>query len=118
MVDDEPDARELVTRILEHQGAKVTTAESTEDALGILRTSSPDVLVSDIGMPGTDGYQLIRTIRATEAGDQRLPALALTAFARADDRKRAMLAGYQAHLSKPFDTAEFLLVLASLLHRR
>jgi PAS domain S-box-containing protein len=117
VVDDEADARDLVRMVLENQGAVVTAAASAEEALTLLQTSRPDVLVSDIGMPGTDGYQLMRTIRAQEAKGQRLPALALTAFARADDRKRAMLAGYQAHLSKPFDVGEFLLVVAGLIDR-
>jgi CheY-like chemotaxis protein len=83
----------------------------------MLRVSRPDLVISDIGLPGTDGYQFMRTLRAEEGPAQRLPALALTAFARADDRKRAMLAGYQAHLAKPFDTAELVLVAASLLQR-
>jgi len=69
-------------------------------------------------MPGTDGHNLIRTLRGREPRNQRLPALALTAFARPDDRKKAMLAGYQAHLAKPFDIGEFVLVVAGLLDRR
>ncbi|HJU21269.1 MAG TPA: ATP-binding protein, partial [Casimicrobiaceae bacterium] len=118
VVDDEADARDLVRTVLESRGASVTTTGSAEEALELLNTSAPDVLISDIGMPGTDGYQLMRTIRARESGGQRLPALALTAFARADDRKRAMLAGYQAHISKPFDIGEFVLLVAGLLDRR
>jgi PAS domain S-box-containing protein len=117
IVDDEADARELVRRVLESQGANVTTTASADEALAILQTSRPDLLISDIGMPGSDGHELIRTIRASEPKGQRIPALALTAFARADDRKRAMLAGYQAHLAKPFDIAEFVLVVAGLLDR-
>ena len=116
VVDDETDARELVRRVLESRGAHVTTLASAEDALAFLETSTPDVLISDIGMPGVDGYQMMRTIRASERKGQRLPALALTAFARADDRKRAMLAGYQAHLAKPLDIAEFVLVVAALIN--
>jgi len=118
VVDDEPDARDLVGRVLRNQGAKVSTVGSAEEALVLLQVASPDVMVSDIGMPGTDGYELMRTWRAKESAQKRLPALALTAFARADDRKRAMLAGYQAHLAKPFDTGELVLVVASLLERR
>jgi CheY-like chemotaxis protein len=95
----------------------VTAVGSAEDALALLQTSTPDLLISDVGMPRIDGYQLMRTIRAKEPQGERLPALALTAFARADDRKRAMLAGYQAHLAKPIDIAEFVLVVASLLNR-
>jgi PAS domain S-box-containing protein len=117
VVDDEADARELVTRILENQGAKVTSAASGEEALRILQTSKADVMVSDIGMPGMDGYQLMRSIRAGEPKGERLPGVALTAFARSEDRKKAMLAGYQSHLSKPFDTAELVLMVASLSER-
>ncbi|HTL75089.1 MAG TPA: PAS domain S-box protein [Casimicrobiaceae bacterium] len=118
VVDDEVDARELVRAVLENQGAKITTAGSAEEALAVLRTTTPDLLISDIGMPGTDGHNLIRTLRGREPRNQRLPALALTAFARPDDRKKAMLAGYQAHLAKPFDIGEFVLVVAGLLDRR
>jgi PAS domain S-box-containing protein len=118
VVDDEADARELVRKVLEGQRARVTTSTSAEDALAILHGSTPDVVVSDIGMPGIDGYQLMRTLRAQEPGNRRVPALALTAFARPDDRKRAMLAGYQAHLAKPFDIAELVLVVAGLADRR
>jgi CheY-like chemotaxis protein len=118
VVDDEADARDLVRTVLESRGATVTAVGSAEEALKVLNTSAPDVLISDIGMPGTDGYQLMRAIRAREPGGRRLAALALTAFARADDRKRAMLAGYQAHISKPFDIGEFVLLVAGLLDRR
>ena len=74
-------------------------------------------IVSDIGMPQMDGYQFMRAWRATEARTERIPALALTAFARSEDRKRALLAGYQAHLAKPFDVAEFFLLVADLVGR-
>jgi PAS domain S-box-containing protein len=117
VVDDEPDARELIGRILEAQGARVRSASTAEEALRMIEVSRPDVLLSDVGMPGMDGYQLIRSIRAGELAGQRLPALALTAFARAEDRKRAMLAGYQSHLAKPFDTAELVIVVAGLANR-
>ncbi len=117
VVDDEADARELIERILENHEALVTTAASAEEALRCLSVSDPDVLISDIGMPGTDGYQLMRKIRASEPQGKRLPALALTAFARVEDRKRAILAGYQAHLAKPFDTTELVLIVAGLTNR-
>ena len=117
VVDDEPDARELLQKILEQQSAKVTAFASAQEALGALRQARPDIIVSDIGMPQTDGYQFMRTLRATEAKGERIPALALTAFARAEDRKRALLAGYQAHLAKPFDVAELILVVADLVGR-
>jgi len=117
VVDDEPDARELIQRILQNHGATASCVASAEEALRFLAASPPDVLISDIGMPGMDGYQLMRKIRADEPRDRRLPAVALTAFARSEDRKRAILAGYQTHLAKPFDTAELVLVVAGLMNR-
>ena len=116
-VDDERDARELLQAVLEARGAKVTSFDSAEDALAALKTSKPSVLVCDIGMPKMDGYQLIRTLRASEPLGERIPALALTAFARAEDRKRSLVAGYQAHLAKPFDVGEFVLIIANLIGR-
>ena len=117
VVDDEMDARQLINRVLEERGAKVTAVASGEAALRILETSEPDVLVSDIGMPGMDGYQLIRRIRAGESKGKHIAAVALTAFARAEDRKKALLAGYQSHLAKPFDIAELVIVVAGLVGR-
>jgi PAS domain S-box-containing protein len=117
IVDDEADALDLIRRILEEQGASVTTARSGEEALRMMETSAPDILISDIGMPGMDGYQFMRRMRASEPKNRRIPALALTAFARPDDRKRAILAGYQAHLAKPFDVAELAIVVAGLVGR-
>jgi PAS domain S-box-containing protein len=116
-VDDEPDARDLIQRVLEEHGATVITAGSGEEALCILETVPFDVLLSDIGMPGLDGHQLMRRIRATERKDQHLPALALTAFARPEDRKKVILSGYQSHLAKPFDLAELVIVVAGLVGR-
>ncbi|MPZ44354.1 MAG: PAS domain S-box protein [Betaproteobacteria bacterium] len=117
VVDDEADALELIGRVLTEHGATVTTARSAEAALARMKIDPPDVLVSDVGMPGIDGYQLMRSIRAGEPKGQRLPALALTAFARAEDRKRALLAGYQAHLAKPFDVAELVIIVAGMTER-
>ncbi|MET0282674.1 MAG: PAS domain S-box protein [Steroidobacteraceae bacterium] len=117
IVDDEPDARDLLRAVLEGQGATVTAFDSAEAVLTALKTAKPTVLISDIGMPDTDGYQMIRTLRAKEAREGRVPALALTAFARAEDRKRSLLAGYQAHLAKPFDVAELVLLVADLAGR-
>jgi hypothetical protein len=116
-VDDETDARDLLQRVLAQQGAIVITAGSAEEALRILEAVRFDVLLSDIGMPGMDGYQLMRRIRATETKEQHLPALALTAFARPEDRKNVILAGYQSHLAKPFDLAELVIVIAGLVGR-
>jgi len=117
IVDDERDARDLLHRVFEEQSAKVTIFTNANDALNALKIAKPHVIVCDIGMPGLDGYQFMRAMRAGEAKAQRIPALALTAFARAEDRKRSLLAGYQAHLAKPFDVAELMLVVADLVGR-
>lgn len=117
IVDDEPDAREILERVLKGQGAQVTSFSSAGEVLAALQTIKPTILVSDIGMPEMDGYQLMRALRATEPRIGRVPALALTAFARAEDRKRSLLAGYQAHLAKPFDIGELILVVADLVGR-
>jgi PAS domain S-box-containing protein len=114
VVDDEPDARDLIRTVLEDQGAKVTSFGSAEDALAALKTEKPTVLICDIGMPKMDGYQLIRSLRANESRSERIPAVALTAFARAEDRKRSLVAGYRLHLAKPFDVGEMILVVADL----
>ena len=118
VVDDEPDARFLLTAVLEQCGAEVQTAESAEQALKLIREFEPHVLVSDIGMPGEDGYSLIRRLRASEIGTgTRLPAVALTAFARTEDRLQALSSGYNMHVPKPVEPAELLLVIASLTRR-
>jgi len=116
-VDDEPDARELIRTVLEDRGAKVTSVGSAEEALAALKTTKPAVLICDVGMPKTDGYQLVRTLRAEASRGERIPALALTAFARAEDSKRSLVAGYQAHLAKPLDVGELILVVADLVGR-
>ena len=119
VVDDDPDARALVRRILVNCNADVATAASAPEALDLLAADRPDVLVSDIGMPDMDGYDLIRQIRATtnDDGHAQLPAIALTAFARAEDRTNALAAGYQSHLAKPVEPAELIAVVASLAGR-
>jgi CheY-like chemotaxis protein len=117
IVDDEPDARELLRRVLEDQGAQVTTFSSAKDVLATLKTTRPSIIVSDIGMPGMDGFQLIRALRVSESRGDRVPALALTAFARSEDRKRSLAAGYQEHLSKPFDVGELVLLVATLVEK-
>jgi CheY-like chemotaxis protein len=115
VVDDELDSRELVRRLLTDRGAEVTLASSVDEALAAFAAQPPDVLLSDIGMPDKDGYDLIRGIRALGDGaGSRVPAIAVTALARADDRKRAMLAGFQTHISKPVDPGELIAVVASL----
>jgi PAS domain S-box-containing protein len=117
VLDDEPDARALMCRILEDQGARVTPFAAAQQMLDALQSSRPTVIVSDVGMPEMDGYQMMRALRATETRDARIPALALTAFARPEDRKRSLMAGFQAHLSKPFDVAELILVVAGLAEK-
>lgn len=117
VVDDEPDARELLRRMFEDQGALVTSFASAQEALAAVPRARPALIVSDIGMPTMDGYQFMRALRADERRDERIPAVALTAFARAEDRKKSLLAGYQAHLAKPFDVAELILTAAGLLGR-
>ena len=117
IVHDAPDARELLVRVLRHQGATVTAFASAPAALETITHSRPGVIMSDLGMPGMDGHQLIRALRATETRKSRIPALALTAFARGEDRKRALQAGFQAHLAKPFDLGELVLLVADLVGR-
>ncbi|WP_422923265.1 PAS domain S-box protein [Singulisphaera sp. PoT] len=116
VVDDEADARHLIRRVLEECGAEVIDADSAERAVGLLEAGPPDILVSDIGMPAQDGLDLIRSVRARYTA-KKLPAVALTAFARAEDRRRALMAGFQTHVAKPVDPAELVAVVASLVER-
>jgi CheY-like chemotaxis protein len=114
-VDDQCDARELVTELLEIYGAKVVAVESVERALKEIETAVPDVLVSDIGMPREDGYELIRRLRARESDSGvHVPAVAVTGFASAEDAHRALAEGFERHLSKPIDPAELVAVVALL----
>jgi CheY-like chemotaxis protein len=118
IVDDEPDARELVTMMLGQYGAEVRTAGSAREAMERLASWSPNVLVADIGMQEEDGYVLIRKIRALSRDrGGRTPALALTAYARTEDRARALSAGYQLHLAKPVDREELAAAVAMLAGR-
>jgi len=116
VIDDEADARHLLKQVFTNQGATVSLAVSAPDALQLLRTNRFDVIVSDIGMPVVDGYSFMREVRAFPA-DQggTTPAIALTAFARADDSRRAMEAGYQLHISKPVEPAALVRQVATLL---
>jgi signal transduction histidine kinase/ActR/RegA family two-component response regulator len=119
VVDDEADARTLARRVLEERGAHVTTVCSAAEAMATVDASRlPSVIVSDIGMPEQDGYDLIKQMRALPGDAGRVPAVALTALARAEDRKRALSAGYQKHVSKPVDPAELVAVIASLVGRQ
>jgi CheY-like chemotaxis protein len=115
LVDDEPDAREALTGILELHGAVVRMAGSAADAISALQTDAFDVLLADIGMPGVDGYDLIRYVRGLESGStHQVPAAAVTAFASDADRRRALDAGFQVHISKPVDPAALVATVAVL----
>ena len=118
VVDDEADAREVVSTILSQAGAEVAAAASVAQAIDLIDQWHPDVLISDIGMPGEDGYDLIRKVRARSA-DQRgqIPAVALTAFARTQDRLKVLSAGYQMHVPKPIEPIELVTVIASITRR-
>jgi signal transduction histidine kinase/ActR/RegA family two-component response regulator len=118
VVDDESDTRELLCKVLEGCGSEVATAGSAEEALKTFIDWNPDVLISDIGMPGEDGYELIGKLRAMDVGIAgRIPAIALTAYARVEDRVRALNAGFQVHIPKPIEPAELIAVVASLTGR-
>ena len=118
LVDDDADGLDLTTVMLTNSGAQVKTAVSVAAALDVLESWPADVLVSDIEMPGEDGYELLRRIRAKERGGRtRLPALALTAYGRPEDRRRTLAAGYNLHLAKPIDPSELVLAVANLVGR-
>jgi PAS domain S-box-containing protein len=115
VVDDDPDTCETVRAILERCSAVVETTMNAEGALDLFRSWAPDVVVSDIGLPEIDGYELIRRIRADErSAGTKTPAIALTAFARIEDRVKALAAGYQMHVAKPVEPGELLAIVASL----
>ncbi|HJX26975.1 MAG TPA: ATP-binding protein, partial [Thermoanaerobaculia bacterium] len=117
VIDDEADARDLIRRILTEREAEVATASSAAEGVAAIRRKPPHVLLSDIGMPEADGYEFIRQVRALGEEFRRIPAVALTAFARSEDRRRSMLAGFQMHLSKPVEPSELAAVVASLAGR-
>lgn len=118
VVDDELDARQFVHRLLLEYKADVQMAGSVDEALASFHARRPDVLISDIGMPEKDGFDLIRAVRAfAHADGGQTPAIALTALARNEDRKRTLFAGYQAHIAKPADADELIAVVATLTGR-
>ena len=118
VVDDERDAREIIAVILGEAGAEMATASSTREALDLVERWKPDVLISDIGMPGESGYDLIRKVRALPAGKGgQTPAIALTAYARVEDRLKILSAGFQMHVPKPIEPIELATVVASLAKR-
>ena len=118
VVDDEPDARSVVRRLLEERHARVVTASSAAEALELVRRQRPAVLVSDIGMPVEDGHSLIRRVRALGTADGgETPAVALTAYARSEDRVRAIENGFQMHVAKPVEAGELVRIVAALAGR-
>jgi PAS domain S-box-containing protein len=117
VVDDEPDARNLIRRLLSESGAQVFTADSAAEALRLLEQDVPDILVSDIAMPDVDGYELLRRVRELDSAAAQIPAIALTAFARSEDRTRALRAGYIAHVTKPVEPSELLATIAAISGR-
>lgn len=118
IVDDERDTRDLLMTVLTQSGALVEAVATVADALEIIRLKKLDLLVSDIEMPNEDGYSLIRKVRVLEEGqDKRIPAIALTAHARASDRLQALSAGYQLHMPKPVEPAELVMAIANLTYR-
>ena len=118
VVDDDADTRDYLTLVLARNGAEAQAVGSTAEALAQLRQTHPDALVSDIGMPGADGYELIRQVRAYDAArGARTPAVVVTAYARAEDRTNASAAGYDAYLAKPVEPDELVARLAALTGR-
>ena len=118
VVDDEADARDLVQRLLEDAGARVSACDTAQAALQTIQEGFlPDVIVSDVAMPEQDGYDFMKRVRQMKAPMSSIPAAALTALARVADRRRALLAGFQTHLTKPVDPTELVATVASLAGR-
>ena len=118
VVDDEPDTRQVISAVISKSGAEVKTCASAPEALETLQRWKPDILMSDIGMPGEDGYSLIRKVRSLSVESGGLtPAAALTAYAREDDRRQALAAGFQMHVAKPIGSMELISTVACLAGR-
>jgi CheY-like chemotaxis protein len=117
-VDDERDSLQMLRTVLEGAGATVRLADSGPAALQELSSHPPDVIVADIGMPGMDGVQLIRAIRALDGPLRHVPAAALTAHARAQDRIASLASGFQMHMVKPIEPLELIVAVAALAARR
>ena len=113
IVDDDDDARDFLSFLLEQSGAIVTTAATAAAALQALERSRPNILLSDIGMPETDGYDLIRAVRASKQG-QDLPAIAITAYAGELNQQSAIAAGFQRHVVKPINADQLILAIGEL----
>lgn len=122
VVDDEPDCATLTGYLLRQWGGDVVVVTSASEALEVLERYEewpPDILVSDIQMPGIDGYGLMRKVRTMDPGrGGNIPAIALTAYTRVEDRIRALVAGFQIHIAKPFEPVELLTVVESIMNRR
>src|SRR5262249_42238680 len=118
VVDDDPDAREMIRVILAAAGAAVVMAESAPEALAVIGAQAPDMLISDLAMPGMDGFELIRRVRCMPAPQKNMLATALTAFARSEDRARALRCGFENHLAKPIDPISLIEAVSSLIRRR
>ncbi|HEY9881779.1 MAG TPA: PAS domain S-box protein [Leptolyngbyaceae cyanobacterium] len=117
VVDDEADTRDYLSFVLRQAGAIVTLVESAQEALQVLAHSSPSVIVSDIGMPKMDGYELMRQVRTTLTEQSHIPAIAITAYAGEADQRRALEAGFQQHIAKPVDPALLIRAVAALSTR-
>lgn len=116
IVDDEADAREMVAFLFQKYGAETKTASSAAEALQVIEGFNPQLLISDIAMPDVDGYELLKAIRAGVPNGKNLPAIALTAFADASNREKALITGFQNHLGKPLNMAELLALAASMVN--
>jgi CheY-like chemotaxis protein len=118
LVEDKADARDLITMMLAQDGVEVRTAVSATEALAACNEWRPDILISDIGMPEEDGYTLMKKLRARESErGGHIPAIALTAYARREDRLRALSVGYESHVPKPVDPIDLVAAVASLTNR-
>jgi CheY-like chemotaxis protein len=118
VVDDDPNTGELITTLLTQYGAEARSCTSAAEARQLLADWRPDVLISDVGMPGEDGYEFIRQLRAAgPVGSIEIPAVALTAYARLEDRRQALQAGFQMHIAKPAEPSELLTIITSLVQR-
>jgi len=119
VVDDDEDARDLLETILIEAGGQVVTAASTAEAFDALPVFQPDVVISDIGMPEEDGYSFIRNLRQVDPVDGgAIPAVALTSYTRAEDRKKAMAAGFTTHIGKPVHPAELLAAVMQVVAQK
>jgi CheY-like chemotaxis protein len=118
IVEDDDDSRSLLSMMLKRHGADVTAASTSQEAISAIDEVTPDVLVSDIGLPGEDGYELMRRVRKATAGNGGISvAIALTGYAGEKDRERALAAGYDEHLAKPIEPIQLVAAIASLTGR-